>query len=430
MKKSIILFFILISCSLSFSQTCQEIFVSEVVFSKDSTQTLLGSSTTWIENYALELYNPTTADIDLSQYSIQLIPQIGNPTIITLTDSIRAEATYVIAKLGADYDLTSISELITNSLDYDNFVAIELYKDNTLIDKIGQTGLTIPDNIDLAQAIADPANYLSSLNIDLTSIEQLIFRRSPMIGKGNPDFDSLSKEWYVVPNADYTDVHHHTNICKETDVIVEFTNEVYYATEGIKVYPTITFYNYNNTTMQGTITVSIQQVPNPPYTLSNPYYASVNEIGPTTTILGLPSFVADILPMIDNQIEPTEIMMYKLSVVPIIQQGTAYFNAKVNPAKQYTTIVIQDNLFSAIENTETTQNISIYPNPSNESIYIQNLTNEPIKEITIYDIVGKELLNVPYINNKIDIRQLIAGQYILTIKQENKTMNKYFIKSN
>ena len=428
MKRITVLFFVFVTCLSSFSQTCQEVFVSEVVFSKDSTQTLIGSTTSWIENYALELYNPTNADIDLLQYSIHLIPQTGNPTIITLTDSIRTEATYVISKLGADFDLTSLSEMVTNDLDYDNFVAIELYKDSILLDRVGQIGLTLPDSIDVVQAIADPASYLNSLNLDLSSLDKLVFRRNPIVGRGNTDFDSTAKEWYVAPNDDYTNVHHHTNICKETDVIVEFAEKVYYAFEGIKVYPTLKVYNYNNATMQGTITVAIQQMPNAPYTLTtNPYYASMNEIGPTTTVLGIPSITADILPIIDNQIEPTEVMMYKLYVVPIIIQGTAYFNAKVNPAKQYTTILIQDAIFSATDEEKKGIAASIFPNPITADTYLKyNLIENTNVEISISNLMGQILKIVSSEKKiagnheaKISMEDIASGMYILRIKTDN-----------
>lgn len=437
MKNVFIVSIMLISQIIGFSQTCEKVFVSEVVFSKDSTQTLIGSSTTWIENYALELYNPTTADIDLSLYSVRLIPQIGSPTIITLTDSIKAQATYVISKLGAVSDLISVAEMITSSLDYDNFVAIEVYEDTILLDRVGKVGLSVSDSINLAQAMADPANYLNSLNFDLSSLEKLVFRRNPIVGSGNADFDSTSKEWYVAPNGDYTDIHHHTNICKETDVIVEFTDEIYYSIEGIKVHPTITFYNYDDVSMHGQVTVAIQQVSNPPYVLPNPYYASVNEIVPTTITLELPIFVADILPIVDNQIEPTETMMYKLSVVPIISQGAAHYNAKVNPAKQYTTILIQDAIFTGVENSLNDIKASIYPNPTSSHIEVKYLLPQNAEvEINISNLMGQVIQKMPIERKiagnqhaKISIGDMASGMYILQIKTDCGSFTTKFVKN-
>ena len=402
------------------AQTCQEVFVSEVVFSKDSTQTLLGSSTTWIENYALELYNPTTADIDLSLYSIHLIPQTGNPTILTLTDSIEAEATYVISKLGADYDLTSVAELITNSLDYDNFVAIELYKNNTLVDRVGQTGLTIPDNIDLAQAIADPANYLSSLNIDLSSIEQLIFRRNPMIGEGNPDFDSLSKEWYVVPNADYSDVHHHTNICKETDIIVEFEQENYITTEGTAIFPNVKVYNYDPQ-IAPTLNILIEKKVVMPYTaVINPFYVdNYDHITPNYAILQFPFTSYDVNSASDNLFEPDEIVMYEIKSVS---------TGKINPAKKYTSILFHNQSILGIETDVLEKIFQIYPNPTNSQISIKAKDNQKITNVLIYNNIGEKVFESNSHTNSIDMSFLPNGQYCITIFTEGEVETQIITK--
>ncbi len=405
------------------AQNCQKVFVSEVIFSKDSTNTLIGS-TFWIENYALELYNPTTSDIDLSQYSIHLMSQLGNPTIINLSDTIKAESTYVIAKSGAVQALTSVSEITTNLLDYDNYVSIEIWGNGVLLDKVGEMGLIMPDSIDLVQAMANPANYLNNLDIDLGSIEHLVLRRNPMIGQGNLTFDSLSKEWYVLPNGDYSDIDKHTNICKQTDVIVEFAQELYYANEGSVVYPQLIFHNFDSLTSLP-VTVSVGQMWTPPYVISFPNYANANEISPTLCVTETPFGVLPIFPEYDNTVEPDEVMMYQIVSV---------WNAKVNPAKKHTTIIIQgnsskNNSIMGIENTQKNE-VTIYPNPSKDVIYLVSINNILINKVVIYNAIGQKIINIETPYKEIDISNLSIGYYILEVYQNEFISKIPLIKAN
>ena len=69
------------------------------------------------------------------------------------------------------------------------------------------------------------------------------------------------------------------------------------------------------------------------------------------------------------------------------------------------------------ENIELPSKIKIFPNPVNSTFKIE--TELKISELTIFDIIGKEVLNFSKINNFIDISKLSNGIYILNFKTEN-----------
>ena len=68
-------------------------------------------------------------------------------------------------------------------------------------------------------------------------------------------------------------------------------------------------------------------------------------------------------------------------------------------------------------------NYKIYPNPTSGLINIQGNTSE--LRITIFDILGKELIN-RYVSDKLDIGSLEKGIYIMNI-YDGASTSKYKI---
>lgn len=80
-----------------------------------------------------------------------------------------------------------------------------------------------------------------------------------------------------------------------------------------------------------------------------------------------------------------------------------------------------DTTLLSVSNVEKTQ-LSIYPNPTSDYIHIKS--NENIQEVQILDISGK--LVKTSVGNKVDIRPLNRGIYIVRIKT-NKTIHTHKI---
>jgi hypothetical protein len=89
------------------------------------------------------------------------------------------------------------------------------------------------------------------------------------------------------------------------------------------------------------------------------------------------------------------------------------------------------NISSVAKGTELeTSNapISIYPNPTNEILFIENSSNSIIKKITLTDITGKLVLEEAILFSKINMQSFQNGIYILSVTSENKIYKYKIVK--
>jgi hypothetical protein len=70
--------------------------------------------------------------------------------------------------------------------------------------------------------------------------------------------------------------------------------------------------------------------------------------------------------------------------------------------------------------------ILIYPNPTNDKLFIQGLSSS--SRVSIYNVLGKLVLSQT-ISKEIDVKQLSKGIYILKIADEQKEIVRKFIKN-
>ncbi len=82
---------------------------------------------------------------------------------------------------------------------------------------------------------------------------------------------------------------------------------------------------------------------------------------------------------------------------------------------------------AAVETIETLQ-AQVYPNPANDFIFITH--SDQLREITLYDLSGKELLRKTISGNEseLNVSSLNAGVYLLTFAADNKSITKRIIK--
>lgn len=94
------------------------------------------------DNKALEIYNPTDRDINLSGYSIRMYFN-GNATestIINLTGTIQAKGVFVIVHNSANADIKAKADQLSTHNWYNGNDAVVLYHGSTAIDRIGKVG--------------------------------------------------------------------------------------------------------------------------------------------------------------------------------------------------------------------------------------------------------------------------------------------------
>ena len=91
------------------------------------------------------------------------------------------------------------------------------------------------------------------------------------------------------------------------------------------------------------------------------------------------------------------------------------FSVNIGPATGINTINISNN-------------ITIYPNPFNETINITLSSKLVLKNVIIYDLLGKEIITTN--KNVLDVRDLKSGIYLIQVIDNNGNMhNQKLIKN-
>jgi serine protease len=91
-----------------------------------------------------------------------------------------------------------------------------------------------------------------------------------------------------------------------------------------------------------------------------------------------------------------------------------------------------DGLLSSLGNTAANQNISVFPNPAKDKIYVA-AKNQNISNILIIDVAGRELVNYKPVSTeeliKIDIQTIPAGTYFVKVSTETGVLVSKFVKN-
>jgi Secretion system C-terminal sorting domain len=95
--------------------------------------------------------------------------------------------------------------------------------------------------------------------------------------------------------------------------------------------------------------------------------------------------------------------------------------------------IYYDNL-SFVDNTTAGVNdnaiigLSLFPNPVNGDVLYVASSNDVSKSVTIFDILGKQVINTTVSNNgTIDVSALTAGVYMIKVTEEGKTATKKLV---
>lgn len=87
--------------------------------------------------------------------------------------------------------------------------------------------------------------------------------------------------------------------------------------------------------------------------------------------------------------------------------------------------VAQEGAPTGISDPENKQ-LVIYPNPTNAILTIEGLIQEA--QVSIYDVLGRLVLNKRLVSTSIDISSLAPGTYAIVLKTKNDIIKKRFIK--
>ena len=81
---------------------------------------------------------------------------------------------------------------------------------------------------------------------------------------------------------------------------------------------------------------------------------------------------------------------------------------------------LSSNSFSQING------LKMYPNPAKNNLYIETALNSDIN-VSIVNMLGKEVVNTKVINNTVNVSNLASGIYVVKISEEGKTSTKKLI---
>ena len=70
--------------------------------------------------------------------------------------------------------------------------------------------------------------------------------------------------------------------------------------------------------------------------------------------------------------------------------------------------------------------LKIFPNPASNVVTIQSDKNL-LKDVVIYDVLGKEVLKKTLLNGVLDISNINSGVYIIKITENNSSVSRKLI---
>ena len=156
-------------------------------------------------NKAIEIFNQSNTDIDLSADNYQL-GRFSNggttPSMINLTGTIAANSTFVIANNRSVTEVLDLADQLSGSLSHNGDDAYVLYKNDEVVDSFGNVG-------------EDPGSAWGS---DTSTTKDNTLRRNETVVSGdtviNDNFDP-AQEWTGAGKDDFSDLGLHTVINPE-----------------------------------------------------------------------------------------------------------------------------------------------------------------------------------------------------------------------
>jgi predicted extracellular nuclease len=165
-------------------------------------------------NKYLEIYNGTGQDVDLSNYEIWKITNGGSWPEYTLSLSgiLTNGDVYGIHHTSSniDHTISAAGDLTGSQASWTGDDAVALVKNSLIIDVIGEDG-------------ADPGNGWDVAGISDATKDHTLVRKCD-VTQGNTDWslsagtDSLSSEWIVLSQNNWSDIGQHTYPCQNVAV--------------------------------------------------------------------------------------------------------------------------------------------------------------------------------------------------------------------
>jgi hypothetical protein len=425
----------------TFAQTnaCNELFISEIVYAKDNLS-ITGNSPL-ANSYAIELFNPKGTEVNLSDYSIKMYSTGGNETIIPLSGNITSKGTFVLGFTLSDEAIIQIAEMLSTSLDFTRQNSLELWGPNGLIDRVGDINISEADAINIAAAIADPVNYLNTLNLNLGSLTNLVARRKTTVVEGDPNFVQPSTNWTIAPNGDVSNLGTFQNVCMENVVYrLQYYCIEYNVNEGQDV--TILVYADGISNHQIEHSVKLR-VKNDVDCLQNYSYgnAELSDGGLTSSTDNANAAARTIQftnPQALNSYSPS--LQYYYAVVDGVDPNIVAEKIGLMLENPVNGTIDENNKTAAIIINESPQgifglesgdsNIKLFPIPFKDYIIIDNENNLNFNSIEVLNILGEVVSIIDTKAKQVNLEYLAEGIYNFKFTTSDNILFKKVIKQN
>jgi len=137
----------------------------------------------------------------------------------------------------------------------------------------------------------------------------------------------------------------------------------------------------------------------------------------------------------DNKVDNIEIIkiddaMPGIYTITVTAKGSVYSPSGNPPGQNYSLIVYADNLTDTVsrEDMELSQ-VKIYPNPIENTLFIQNTLDYQIEKIEIFDVIGKNVYSSEKVNNNsVDVSNLTSGIYLVKLYSGSAHITQKIVK--
>lgn len=123
--------------------------------------------------------------------------------------------------------------------------------------------------------------------------------------------------------------------------------------------------------------------------------------------------------------------IYTITVTAPAGASTLRFETRTYSQNAMSGVVYYDD-FKLVDNSLSIKNneiqgLKIYPNPvTNGTLYITSQANAE-RNVQVYDVLGKQIVNTTTSANAINVSSLKAGVYIVKITEEGNTVSRKFV---
>ena len=81
-----------------------------------------------------------------------------------------------------------------------------------------------------------------------------------------------------------------------------------------------------------------------------------------------------------------------------------------------------------VSEKDAENNITVYPNPAKNGLFVSGTSGDMITEITICNQIGQQVLHLKPVTQPVDVSTLQSGLYVIEVAFGNKRMRGKFVK--